>query len=137
MHDFFEEKLLHMHQLNRAWIQLYVQRVDDVPELIAVRFSMLINNQHLWQARIAQKEAEVELEDRLPQYSWEALEDDNYRIWLEILDGLSVETAEKQHQIYSMIFQTMQENARHLGVLRYLCVDAELPVPNEQFVPLN
>jgi hypothetical protein len=137
MHDFFAEKLLYMHQLNRMWIQLYVQNVDDVPDAIAVRFSMLINNQHLWQACIAQKEAEIELEDRLPQYSWEALENDNYRIWQEILDGLYAESAERQHQICSVIFQAMQENARNLGVLRYLCEDVELPVPNEQFVPLN
>lgn len=137
MLDFFNEKLLHMHQLNRLWIQLYVRHVDDVPDEIAVRFSMLINNQHVWQARIQQKESEIEIEDRLPQYSWEALENDNFRNWQSILDSLNLESLEKQQFIYAMIFQAMQENARHLGVLRYLCEDVNLPVPNEHFVPLN
>lgn len=137
MLDFFAEKLLHMHQLNRLWIQLYVQHVDDVPDEIAVRFSMLINNQHVWQARIQQQESEIEIEDRLPQYSWEALENDNFRNWQNILDSLNLESSEKQQFIFALIFHAMQENARHLGVLRYLCEDVNLPVPNEQFVPLS
>ena len=93
MKEFFKELFTYSHYFNQKIAEIILANNAKMPTRSLELFSHIVNAHHIWNCRIMQQKPQLKVWDMNPLEELMAMENENYKISLNILEETSLNTS--------------------------------------------
>lgn len=146
MKAFLEQLFEFDFKANQKWIDAIEEQ--DVTSFIPIRRQMchIINVHHLWVNRLHSSISISEDWDDLPFYSWQKLNEENFRLTMEFIENESLskmihyttsEGEEKDKSASAILYHMLQHATHHRAVINSLLASNSYQPVELNFIAIN